>query len=101
MRPRLAQLKTMKTSKGKVEIMKTIAPKWKDFCILMDFDANGNKMMLIEAEQKGSPVECCQEMFRHWLAGNGKPATWGSLLELLEDCEQSYLVKQIKCVFGL
>ena len=88
----------MKTSGGnKIEIIKSVTPKWQEFGILLDFDADGDMLNLIEAEKKlNGPVACCQQMFRHWLAGNGRPATWGELIELLEDCELSHLADQIR-----
>ena len=88
----------MKTSDGnKVDIIKLVAPKWQEFGILLDFDSDGNMLKLIEAEKKvNGPVACCQQMFMHWLAGNGRPATWGELVELLENCKLNHLADQIK-----
>ena len=102
-KPRLAQLRILKTAEGqKVQIIKQLAPKWKDFGISLDFDPEGQTLNLIEAEQKlNGSTACCQAMFQHWLAGNGVPASWGTLIELLEDAEQSHLAEQIKRVFNL
>ena len=102
-KPRLAQLMMLKTTEGqKVQIIRDLAPKWKDFAIYLDFDPDGQTLNLIEAEQKmNGPVACCQAMFQHWLAGNGVPATWGTLIELLQDAEQSHLAEQIKGVLAL
>ena len=93
----------MKTTKGqKVQIIQDVAPKWKDFGISLDFDPDGRTLDLIEAEQKvNGPVACCRAMFQCWLAGNGVPATWDTLIELLQDAEQSHLAEQIKAVLGL
>ena len=95
--PRLAQLKLMKTSTGeKVEIIKALAPKWYDFGDYLDFDPTGEKLDQIKAEGQ-EPTVCCRNMFQHWLKGNGrKPATWETLIELLEDFEQPMLVQRIK-----
>lgn len=102
-KPRLAQLTLLKTTEGqKVQIIQDVAPKWKDFGISLDFDPDGRTLDLIEAEQKiNGPVACCRAMFQHWLAGNGAPATWDTLMELLQDAEQSHLAQQIKAVLGL
>ena len=102
-KPRLAQLTLLKTTEGqKVQIIRHLAPEWKDFGIYLDFDADGRTLDLIEAEQKmNGPVACCRAMFQHWLAGNGVHATWDTLIELLQDAEQSHLAQQIKAVLGL
>ena len=102
-KPRLAQLTLLKTTEGqKVQIIRHLAPEWKDFGIYLDFDPDGRTLDLIEAEQKiNGPVACCRAMFQHWLAGNGAPATWDTLMELLQDAEQSHLAEQIKAVLGL
>ena len=95
----------LKTTEGqKVQIIQDLAPKWKDFAIYLDFDSDGRKLDLIEAEhaqKMNGPVACCRAMFQHWLAGNGVPATWGTLIELLQDAERSNLAEQIKGVLGL
>ena len=97
--PRLAQLKLMRTKTGKkVEIIKALAPRWYEFGDYLDFDPIGEKLDQIKAEGlHEGPTVCCRNMFQHWLKGNGRqPATWETLIELLEDFEQPMLVKQIK-----
>ena len=92
----------LKTTEGqKVQIIRDLAPKWKDVGISLDFDPDGRTLDLIEVQKMNEPVACCRAMFQHWLAGNGVPATWGTLIELLQDAEQSHLAEQIKGVLGL
>ena len=91
----------MKTPQGKkIEIIKSIAPQWKDLGTLLEFDDDGHTLELIET-QHGNPLACCRRMFRHWIAGNGKPATWETLLELLDDIGEKRLVEQIKLARAL
>ena len=47
---------------------------------------------------KGQTV-CCQEVFKLQL--KGPDATWGNLIELLIDCEQTALAEQVKDALGL
>ena len=97
--PRLAQLKVMRTKDGqKVEIIKSVAHRWKDVGTLLDFDPTGNQLNLIEADKvKEGPVSCCQFMFQYWLEGNGvKPVTWDKLIEILEDSNFVTLAEQVK-----
>ena len=53
------------------------------------------KLDLIKAEhQSEGEAACCQEVFKLWL--KGPDATWGNLIELLIDCEQTALAEQVK-----
>ena len=93
----------MKTASGEiVNIIEAVAPVWKRLGYLLDFDPNGQKLDLIKTNHQAEGAEvCCEEMFKHWLAGNGKPATWGTLIELLEYCGKSQLAEQIKSALDL
>ena len=52
----------LKTSQGKkVEIVKAIAPAWKQFGLLLDLDPKGEEVRRIEAAHaQNGPVICCQ-----------------------------------------
>ena len=97
MKPTLAQLTTMKMKKGeKIKIIESVAPKWKNLGDLLDLDAEGRTLELIEANQQKDPIACCREMFVYWLKGKGWEATWEVLIELLDDVDQSELAKKVK-----
>ena len=82
---------------AKTRIIKSVAPKWKELGALFDFDGEGQHLDLIEYKyQKEGPVACCQAMFKHWLKGNGKEASWKVLIELLCDIDESELANQVK-----
>jgi len=103
MKPSMAQLMRLKNAKGeKVEIIKTIEPRWREVGFLMDLDPNGTTVASIEAEHvhkpKG-PATCCQEIFRIWL--DKRDATWGNLIELLIDSEHKQLATQVKDALDL
>ena len=97
--PTLAKLSLLKTSDGtgvRVEIIKRVAPHWRDLGILMDFDKEGTQLKNIE-EKYSDPIRCCQAMFRYWLNGNGRgPHSWNTLIELLEDCDHATLADEIR-----
>ena len=98
-KPKLSELRSLKCRDGsKIEIIPSIAPIWKDFGVLLEFDDDGRKLDLIEANQRvNGPAACCTEMFQTWLKGAGRqPASWDIVIEVLEDCEQTYLAQQIK-----
>ena len=98
MKPTLAQLNILKTTTGeKIKIIESVAPQWKELGDLLDFDHEGRTLELIEANnQQKSRVESCREMFVYWLRGKGREATWGVLIELLDDIDQSELAKKVK-----
>ena len=80
--PRLAQLGMLRSpGGGKVEIIKTVSPRWKEVGILLDFDATGVKLKQIEADNDHEGVEsCCRTMFQYWLEGNGVQPISGNTL---------------------
>ena len=91
-KPKLSELCSLKCRDGSnIEIITSIAPMWKDFGVLLEFDDDGTKLNLIEANQRvNGPAACCTEMFQTWVKGAGRqPASWDLVIELLEDCEQS------------
>ena len=97
-KPTLAQLMKMKTARGeKIEIIKCVAPQWKQLGIHLNFDPEGRTLDLIEAEHKfDGPVDRCEATIKHWLKGNGNEATWNTVIELLEDMGEIELAKQVK-----
>ena len=88
----------MKTATGeKIKIIESVAPQWKELGDLLDFDPEGRTLELIEANnQLKGHVACCREMFITWLKGKGREATWGVLIELLDDIDQSELARKVE-----
>ena len=90
-------MKMTTTTGEKIQIINSVAPQWKQLGALLDFDAEGRTLSLIEADcQQEGHIACCQKMFMHWLNGKGKETTWKVLLELLEDIDQSELARKVK-----
>ena len=95
--PTIAQLLLLKAAGGKIRIISRLAPRWRNLGYIMNFDPTGAKIESIEQKYRGDPEECCCAMFQHWLNGNGvRPCSWGTLIELLEDCDQQVLVEEIQ-----
>lgn len=100
----LKELQLTKTPQGKrVEIIKSLAPKWKEFGLLLDFDPTGNELDIIDRDHRGEGcIECCTSMFSLWLQGRGRqPAIWETLLDLLENFHRRSLVQQIRTAIGV
>ena len=79
----------------KVEIIKSVAPEWQEVCIQMDFDPNGKRMQLIDRTER-DPLSRSRAMFTNWLDGKGVAATWGTLIQILEDCRYDNLLGEVK-----
>ena len=96
--PTLAKLSVLRTAGGKkIQIIKRLAPSWRGLGILLDFDEAGTKLDIIDSKHRGNPEACCQAMFQHWVKGNGvTPCSWNTLIELLDDCDQQALAKEIQ-----
>lgn len=94
----LTELQLLKTPSGKrVDVIECLASKWKEFGMLLDFDATGNALDIIERDHKiYGCTECCKAMFTLWLQGKGRqPVTWAALFELLKDFEQTQLLDEV------
>ena len=100
--PTIAQLLLLKTADGKkIKIISELAPSWRDVGYLMNFDLRGKEIETIDQKHRGDPKHCCRAMFQHWLDGNGvRPCSWGTLIELLNDCDQEVLVQDIQSVLS-
>ena len=99
----MANLTSLKTAEGdKIEIIEAVAPKWKTVGYLMDFDPDGRKVDVIEANyahKQNGVVTCCQEIFKLWL--RGKDATWEKLNEILNSSGHKVLAEQVMNAVGL
>ena len=97
-RPSLAKLSVLRTAKGKkIQIIKRLAPNWRNVGILLDFDQSGTELDIIEKTHPTDLIACSQAMFQHWLKGNGlTPCSWRTLIEVLGDCDQQALAKEIQ-----
>ena len=91
-------LSVLKTSNGKkIQIIKRMAPFWRDLGFLMDFDESGTELATIDSKHRGDPKECCRAVFQHWVNGNGvRPCSWRKLIELINDCDQEVLAEEIQ-----
>ena len=96
--PTLKLLSLLTTPRGEeINIIKTMAPVWKNLGVLLDFDNNGTELDIIDKKHPSDPIECCRAMFQHWLKGNGKkPCTWQTLVQLIKYADQERLADDIE-----
>ena len=91
-------LTRLKGKDGKeVEIMKAVTPYWKAFGQLLDFDAVGRDLDTIDRRNR-DPADSCNDMFQHWLKGNGIPATWSNVIDILDTIGLKVLAKDVEAI---
>ena len=96
--PTLAKLSLLKSADGKkIQIIKRVAPSWRNLGILLDFDSSGTQLDIFDKKHHSDPESCCQAMFQCWLNGNGRgPHTWRTLIELIKDCDMEVLADEVE-----
>lgn len=96
--PTIQQLCVLNTKSGSViDIRTRIAAGWKSFGLLLNFDATGTELDLIESMHHHKPIPCYEEMMKKWLSGKGEqPVSWKQLLKLLKDNGMKTLAEEIK-----
>jgi len=96
-RPTVRELQLLLFSGRRIEIIKTLAPRWQHFGTHLGFDSVGRNIDLIRERHPGDPESACKEMFQMWLKGCGVgPATWRTLAQLLEDFEHKILAADVR-----
>ena len=87
----------MELSGQRVEIIKTLAPKWHLFGDYLSFDSDGTSIEILKVQYRGDPEGGCRAMFQMWLQGKGtEPVTWQNLAELLEKFGEKRLAAGIR-----
>ena len=95
--PTLAELQVLKIKGKEIRIIEKMAGKWVMLGDLMKFDDRGTKVKNIKQEYSDS-ISCCREIFECWIRGEGVQCSWKKLVELLGDCKEAELAKEIKDV---
>lgn len=94
----LSNLKSKCGNQEKINIIRKVAPEWRQFALHLDFDNDGTTVQTIDQKCRSDPEKCCAEMMTEWLKGKGsrQPVTWELLVEILDDCELKVLAKEVK-----
>ena len=73
----------------------TIAPKWPDLAYALHFDSA--TVQAIKVDIKHSVKEACTDMLVKWLDGGGErgPRTWHTLIDALNEIENTELAKDL------
>ena len=80
----------------RLQVINSVAPRWKQFGLFLDFDEQGNTLDMIEAEKR-THFDCCTEMFKRWLKGEGvQPVSWSQVISLLQENGQRNLASDLE-----
>lgn len=79
-------------------VVKRMAHKWEELCILLEFDKDGAKCAAIRRDFSHLGVEsCCFQVFHHWVRGEGKqPVQWRTIITCLQDMECHAIVRDLR-----
>ena len=84
---------------GKMDLTEKIGTSYYKFGILLLEDDDGDQIAAIEKEQGKSASDINCQVFRLWLKGKGRqPATWATLVAVLQDIGLAKLAHIIETV---
>lgn len=95
--PELHHLDLIEGSGKTVRVIKESAAKWESIATRLYFDSHD--ISRIRKDYHLQSYEACQTVFIEWLDGNGrKPATWDTLIHVLNEADLSVLATDLKVV---
>ena len=75
-------------------LLPKLAPMWKAFCTVINFDDDGTTMAIIDQKYHGDPEECCREVLRRWLSF--KRPTWQRVIDYLQQAKCTQLARDVE-----
>lgn len=92
----MVNLQNFKTKSGKIKVSVQIGTNYKDFGLELLNDESGQIVDAIIEEKREKAEAINYEILKRWVNGEGKPHSWETLIEVLEDCELGNLAQEIK-----
>ncbi len=83
--PDMLNLISLKGKYGKIEICKDIGSRYYEVGIKLLEDANGTFVANIEHQYQCNVEKINRRILQEWVSGRGKPVSWNSLTEVLQD----------------
>ena len=80
----------------RLEIPEGIATSYTTFGIFLLNDETGDKVDIIEYNNRGDPERISRSILREWLRGKGLPVTWETLVKALRDTKLSALAVKVQ-----
>ena len=93
----MVNLQGFKTKSGKkVKVSERIGTNYRDFGLQLLNDESGQIVDAIIEQKHEKADKINYEILKRWVNGEGKPRSWETLIEVLEDCELGTLAQEIK-----
>ena len=94
------QLDLIEGERKLVRVIQRVASRWEDIATRLYFETHDVKRIKVDHHYQTIP--CCATVFTEWLDGKGRqPATWLTLVKVIEEAEFSELAVDLKkCIPG-
>jgi hypothetical protein len=79
-----------------VNVAREVGAEYTRFGILLLKDDSGKQISAIENELKCNAEKINLRVLQLWIQGSGRPVTWATLVDVLEDIELKKLASDIK-----
>ena len=81
----------------RLKLAQEVGDKYYSFGILLLDDKTGARIRAIEREKMKNAKEINLQIFEEWVQGGGEnPASWETLISVLEKCELNQLARSIE-----
>ena len=99
-KPTLPMLISFKCKNGKkINVLEKIGVKYSDFGVLLLNDDDGSKVSAIVDKNMREAKPILTDILKLWLQGEGRPVSWKTLVEVLEDIGLCRLAEDIRSMF--
>ena len=92
--PTLQELQALLHNGEQINIVETIAAKWRAVGIALCLNRHCIDIIQSDALPPNQTEKACLAMLQCWMGGRG--ATWRALIRALEDVEENVLASQLK-----
>ena len=97
-RPTIMKLDRFRGRERRINIPQEISRKYRELGIFLLEDKTGEKIRKIAEVNRHHPEEISRDVLQQWIGGEGKPATWETLVEALHDIDLAKLASEIDAV---
>jgi hypothetical protein len=79
-----------------LKVHQQVGPHYKIFGTFLLNDKTGSQVDSIKRACLGDPKDIVVSILQEWIAGRGKPLTWGTLIKTLRDCDLNPLADEVE-----
>ena len=81
---------------SQINILEKVGVKYFDFGLFLLNDDSGTQVNIIKENNKGDIISIVREIVQKWIAGNGRPVSWVTLISVLKDIQLRCLAEDIE-----